>query len=620
MLRENKMIKMKKSQLAKIIREAQWGRFTGGAAPLDEPSLDSGPMSPEMQQKVFDMLVDSGSDPKELKASGNYPDVESLDSEVARRYFQRTMKESVDEKTYDDLVAMLGDVASPGWIKWNLEDGLTKDEIIARAKEGEERSRAHMRDEDEYTRPDYEGGEDRGLAAREYTDGHDGPNPPSSFPIRVGWDGGSYDAVDDEDLEMITRDLVSKGIAYSVDSVSDMAPEAVSVGADIEQFSEGFESLQAGKLRIKKSELTRLIREAFDVINAETGEINDMAPNADAVFNIMKRLGITPDKTEGMPGAEEVWLSGDDWYKFYDETEGKTHARRTKREFERLDAKNLMKRLDQWATEAGSDYKSDNPGADMQGVARDLAAGAKYSFEPDEWDELLTHFDINMDHDDSRTAEDSLVDYIADTVASQVSEGKTIKIRKSALKKIIKEALAQGASDKDIAAAVLPLAQAQDWPKAAELLLSIMSYPDLQLYLDDSEMADELEKAGVTWRDMRNIESAAWPIERTRMQASITSDPDASWLKFLGNQWTSQIEPDDMKDIKWKEYKRYIRLKPPRSISHGVGEIHVTKDDVEGYSNSPGTWDDFKDFLNRRASGQLGRRPPMHRSPPPVYD
>ena len=77
-----------------MIQEAQWGRFEHDAAPLDEPPLDSGPMSPEMQQKVFDILVDSGSDPKELKATGNYPDVESLDSDVARRMFQRMMGET----------------------------------------------------------------------------------------------------------------------------------------------------------------------------------------------------------------------------------------------------------------------------------------------------------------------------------------------------------------------------------------------------------------------------------------------------------------------------------------------------------------------------------------------
>jgi hypothetical protein len=91
-------MRITRHQLRRIIREAQWGNFTGGAAALDEPPLDSGPMSPEMQQRVFDMLVDSGSDPKELKATGEYPDVESLDSEVARRYFERQMPENKDRK------------------------------------------------------------------------------------------------------------------------------------------------------------------------------------------------------------------------------------------------------------------------------------------------------------------------------------------------------------------------------------------------------------------------------------------------------------------------------------------------------------------------------------------
>ena len=58
-----------------MISEAHWGGFTGGAAPLDEPPLDSGKMDPEQQQKVFDILVDTGSDPKKLLASGEFPDV-----------------------------------------------------------------------------------------------------------------------------------------------------------------------------------------------------------------------------------------------------------------------------------------------------------------------------------------------------------------------------------------------------------------------------------------------------------------------------------------------------------------------------------------------------------------
>jgi len=77
-------------KLRRIIREAQWGRFTGGAAPLDEPPLDSGNMDPEQQQRVFDILVSTGSDPKELKASGEYPDV--IIQEMARPKLKYAVK------------------------------------------------------------------------------------------------------------------------------------------------------------------------------------------------------------------------------------------------------------------------------------------------------------------------------------------------------------------------------------------------------------------------------------------------------------------------------------------------------------------------------------------------
>ena len=73
-----------------------------------------------------------------------------------------------------------------------------------------------------------------------------------------------------------------------------------------------------------------------------------------------------------------------------------------------------------------------------------------------------------------------------------------------------------------------------------------------------------------------------------------------------------------MADIKWKEYKNYIRLKPPRSISHGVGEINISKEDIKGLY--PGAYEDFTDFLTTRTGGQLGRRKPYKRSPAPYYD
>ena len=467
----------------------------------------------------------------------------------------------------------------------------------------------------------------------------DAPNPPSAFPIRVGWAGGSYDAVDDEDLEMITRDLVSKGIAYSVDSVSELEPE-ISVGSSIEQYAEGIESLRAGKIRIKKSKLIDLIREAFEIVNAETGELMPDPESPERMFNTLKRLGITPTE-EGMPGAEEVYLSGDDWDKYYDESVGKTRARHKKREFERLDAKNLMKRLDQWAAEAGIDYSADNPGVDMELVARDLAKAAEFEFAKDEWEQLLLHFDIEVDLDDPRTSEEALIDYVADSIASLVSEGK-IRVKKSDLSSMIREALLAEAKMQDIITNTYE--EVGDYNILANFALTgdiagALAHPVIKHYVDKNEMGWVADEAGgwfeqvgkatdlpapkgwdsqKAYKFLRDLEDAAWKVYNKQAKAAIAGDPDKEFLEFLGNEWTSMIEPNDLPDIKWKEYKKYIRLKPPRSISHGVGEINVSKENIKALY--PGAYEDFMDFLTTRAGGQLGRRAPYKKSPPPYYD
>jgi len=117
---------------------------------------------------------------------------------------------------------------------------------------------------------------------------------------------------------------------------------------------------------------------------------------------------------------------------------------------------------------------------------------------------------------------------------------------------------------------------------------------------------------------LSDLEDAAWKVYDKQAKGAISGDPDKEFLEFLGRQWSAMIEPSDMEGIKWKEYKKYIRLKPPPSISHGVGEIHITKDDTENLYR--GAWEDFKDFLTTRAGGQLGRRKPQKRSPMPYYD
>ena len=56
-------MKITKQQLRKIIKEellkeTQWGAFTGGAAPLDPDPVDSGPIPLGQLNQLFDILVD----------------------------------------------------------------------------------------------------------------------------------------------------------------------------------------------------------------------------------------------------------------------------------------------------------------------------------------------------------------------------------------------------------------------------------------------------------------------------------------------------------------------------------------------------------------------------------
>ena len=124
-------MKITKRQLRRIIQEAQWGNFTGGAAPLDEPPMDSGPMTPEEQRSVFDILVDSGSDPQELKASGDYPDI---------------MLDEADSSTekYDDDSALKGDQSK-------LPDGLQKSIIDKTVEDREENEDEDRKEKNEGT-------------------------------------------------------------------------------------------------------------------------------------------------------------------------------------------------------------------------------------------------------------------------------------------------------------------------------------------------------------------------------------------------------------------------------------------------------------------------------------
>ena len=157
-------------------------------------------------------------------------------------------------------------------------------------------------------------------------------------------------------------------------------------------------------MKITRRQLRKIIKEAIDVVNNETGEllvfgdkedpalagIKPDAPEA-AWPDLVKRLGLSPDDEGLSPdgGTQAYALSGGEYARLETEITGKRHKRKAKKDMERLNIDNLMTRLEDWAVNAGEEYAADNPGVDTQGIAWDLAQGAKYSFEPDEWEMLL---------------------------------------------------------------------------------------------------------------------------------------------------------------------------------------------------------------------------------------
>ena len=133
----------------------------------------------------------------------------------------------------------------------------------------------------------------------------------------------------------------------------------------------------------------------------------------------------------------------------------------------------------------------------------------------------------------------------------------------------------------------------------------------------DDTVVPEGWDAGAVYNFMGDLENAWHKDQEQKDAAAIAADPDKDWLKFMGNEWTSTVTPDDLETLGWKEYKKYIRLSPPTSMSHAVGEIHIANQEIEDYA--PGTREEFVEFLTKRAGKTLKKRK-IYRSPPPLYD
>ena len=136
-------------------------------------------------------------------------------------------------------------------------------------------------------------------------------------------------------------------------------------------------------------------------------------------------------------------------------------------------------------------------------------------------------------------------------------------------------------------------------------------------FAEDAVVPDNWD-ADAVYAFMKDLEAAWHKDQATKDHAAVAADPDKDWLKFMANEFQSVIVPNDLESLGWKEYKKYIRLSPPESISHAMDEIHITNDDLSG-GHSPGTREEFVEFLTNRAGKTLKKRK-IYRSPPPLYD
>ena len=99
-------MKITKRQLKRIIKEAQWGNFTGGAASLDVPMRDSGPVPRDQLRKLADIFMkDMGMSPEEVLSKPEFVEqgitdlrqLEESKMKITRKQLRRIIRESISE-------------------------------------------------------------------------------------------------------------------------------------------------------------------------------------------------------------------------------------------------------------------------------------------------------------------------------------------------------------------------------------------------------------------------------------------------------------------------------------------------------------------------------------------
>ena len=116
-------MKITRKQLRRTIKEAQFGRFTGGAAPLDVPMRDSGPVPNDQLRKLADIFInDMGMSPEEVLSKPEFVERGITDLrqiEEGKMKITRTQLRSIIAEEHQRL----------------LKESLTKEESVRTAVE-----------------------------------------------------------------------------------------------------------------------------------------------------------------------------------------------------------------------------------------------------------------------------------------------------------------------------------------------------------------------------------------------------------------------------------------------------------------------------------------------------
>ena len=141
-------------------------------------------------------------------------------------------------------------------------------------------------------------------------------------------------------------------------------------------------------------------------IDQETGEVLSLgtrgkgpykdipASKADEYIRVLNLNALSDNP--GLDGDREIGIGKEDFEKLEAHIDEPIQAAKDaayRAEQERLDPKRLKDKLRRRAKSAGKEYLADNPAANLDGDAMDLAASVLYRFEPDEREELLRAFD-----------------------------------------------------------------------------------------------------------------------------------------------------------------------------------------------------------------------------------